>query len=152
MIRYKWGISCNDFVVLHVGHIRSNRNLEVFKQLQKIPGLQVVIVGGTTNPVDEELENRLKFAGCKVFHRYIKDISNLYKMADLYIFPTKYRHDFYPQSYNETGAIDFPLSVLEAMACNLFVITTRFGALPRVFVEGKGLSFLRRMRRLLTLR
>ena len=34
-----------------------------------------------------------------------------------------------------------PLSVLEAMSCNLPVITTRFGALPRAFAEGNGLTF-----------
>ena len=140
-LREKWGISCNDFIVLHVGHIRRNRNLEVFKQIQEIPGLQVVIVGGTTNPADEALKGELISAGCLVFHRYINDISELYKTADLYVFPTKYRHDRLPQSYDEIGAVDMPLSVLEAMACNLPVVTTRFGALQRLFKPGGGLHY-----------
>ena len=140
-LREKWGISYNDFVVLHVGHIRRNRNLEVFKQLQEIPGLQVVIVGGTTNPADEALKGELISAGCLVFHRYINDISELYKMADLYVFPTKYRHDRLPQSYDEIGAVDMPLSVIEAMSCNLPVITSRFGALQRLFQPGDGLHY-----------
>lgn len=35
-----------------------------------------------------------------------------------------------------------PLSVLEAMSCNLPVVTTKFGALPRIFKEGDGLIFV----------
>ena len=35
-----------------------------------------------------------------------------------------------------------PLSVLESMSCNLPVITTKFGALPKVFEEGDGLFFV----------
>jgi glycosyltransferase involved in cell wall biosynthesis len=31
---------------------------------------------------------------------------------------------------------------MEAMACNLPVVSTRFGALPRVFPEGGGLFFV----------
>jgi len=140
-LKKKWGISCNDFVVLHVGHIRRNRNLEIFKQIQERSGLQVVIVGGRTNPADERLKNQLLAAGCRVYHRYISNISELYKMADLYIFPTKYIHNRLPQSYNEIGAVDMPLSVLEAMACNLPVITTSFGALTRLFSPGEGYYF-----------
>ncbi|MCK4348111.1 MAG: glycosyltransferase [Thermoplasmatales archaeon] len=140
-IREKWGILSDKFVVLHVGHIRRNRNLEVFKQLQEIPGLQVVIVGGTANPANEALKSELISCGCRVYHHYISDISEVYKMADLYVFPTKYRHNRLPQSYNEIGAIDMPLSVLEAMSTDLPVITTRFGALPRIFEQGKGFHF-----------
>ena len=140
-LRSKWKISHRDFVILHVGHIRKNRNLDQLIRIQKIPGIQVVIAAGTTSPVDEELKNRLIVSGCIVYHRYIHDIESLYKLSDLYIFPTQYRYNSLPQSYNEIGAIDIPLSVLEAMACNLSVITTRFGALPRIFVEGRGLSF-----------
>jgi len=140
-IREKWGISKGDFVVLHVGHIRKNRNLDILKEIQETSGLQVVIVGGTTNPADEALKDELKSAGCKVYHRYINDISQVYKMADLYVFPTKYNHKSLPKSYNEIGAIDFPLSVLEAMAVNLPIITTRFGGLPRLFDEKEGFYF-----------
>jgi len=40
------------------------------------------------------------------------------------------------------GCIDMPLSILEAMACNLPVITTRFGAFPRLFAEGDGFRYV----------
>jgi glycosyltransferase involved in cell wall biosynthesis len=35
-----------------------------------------------------------------------------------------------------------PLSVLEAMSCNLPVVTTRFGALPRAVESGDGVIFV----------
>lgn len=140
-LREKCGISYSEFIVLHVGHIRRNRNLEIFKRIQKIPGLQVVIVGGTTNPADEALKSELIYSGCRVYHHYINDISEVYKMADLYVFPTKYNHKSLPKSYNEIGAVDLPLSVLEAMAVNLPIITTRFGGLPRLFDEKEGFYF-----------
>jgi len=147
-LRKKWGISYDKFVALHVGHIRKNRNLEVFKRIQKIPGLQVVIVGGTTNHANKALKDELVSANCKVYHRYIDNISDLYKMADLYVFPTKYDHKKLPESYNKVGAIDLPLSILEAMSCNLPVITTPFGALPRIFIEGNGLYYFQSVKEL----
>ena len=68
-------------------------------------------------------------------------MSRFYKMADLYIFPLKNTGDKLPESYDQMGAIDIPLSVLEAMGCNLPVITTSFGGLPRFFKPGDGLYF-----------
>jgi glycosyltransferase involved in cell wall biosynthesis len=35
-----------------------------------------------------------------------------------------------------------PLSVLEAMACNLPVVTTRFGGLADCFADGDGFRFV----------
>ena len=43
---------------------------------------------------------------------------------------------------NVADCIEMPLSVLEAMSCNLPVISTKFGALPRIFEEGDGLIFV----------
>lgn len=53
-------------------------------------------------------------------------------MADCYLFPVR----------DDIASIDLPLSVLEAMSCNLPFITTRFGGLDEVFEEGEGLFFL----------
>ena len=52
-------------------------------------------------------------------------------MADCYLFPV----------FHATSAIDAPLSVLEAMACNLPIVTTRFGALPGMFQSGNGFYY-----------
>jgi glycosyltransferase involved in cell wall biosynthesis len=81
-------------------------------------------------------ENRflreLERVGCTVWKSFFKRIEEIYAMSDCYVFPVK----------SEKNAIQLPLSVLEAMACNLPVITTKFGALPYVFTEGNGLFFV----------
>ncbi len=140
-IRREFGLNSDTSIVLHVGHIKSNRNLGVFKKIQKIKDAQVVIVGGITETADEELKKNLQKDGIKIYNDFYDDISKFYKMADLYIFPLKDNGDKLPDSYNQVGAIDMPLSVLEAMACNLPVISTEFGALPRILETGNGLTF-----------
>ena len=142
-IRQKLSLSLEKKIVLHVGHFKANRTLEIFKEIQKIENLQVAIVGGVTETSDESLIKDLQRAGIKCFHKYYEDISQFYKMADLYVFPLKDTGDKLPDSYNQVGAIDMPLSVLEAMACNLPVISTEFGALPRILETGDGLTFCR---------
>lgn len=140
-IRNELGLPQNKKIILHVGHIKANRKLEVFKKIQEIDNVQVVIVGGATEAADETLLKDLQESGIKVFHKYYKDISQFYKMSDLYVFPVKDAGNKLPKEYNQVGAIDLPLSVMEAMSCNLPVITTRFGALQRLFEPGDGLLF-----------
>lgn len=53
-------------------------------------------------------------------------------MSDCYLFLVE----------DPIGCIEIPLSVLEAMACNLPVITTRFGGLSDWFREKDGLIFI----------
>ena len=142
-IRHKLGLSMDKKIVLHVGHFKSNRNLEIFIKIQEIENLQVIIVGGITETADEALKKELQRAGIRCFHNLYKDITQFYKMADLYVFPIEDTGNKLPDSYNQVGAIDMPLSVLEAMACNLPVVTTEFGALPRLFETSDGLTFCR---------
>jgi len=73
-----------------------------------------------------------------VWNKYFENIEEIYGIADCYAFPTT----------DETASIGIPLTVLEAMACNLPVITTKFGGLPRIFREGEGLFFLKNQPRL----
>jgi glycosyltransferase involved in cell wall biosynthesis len=128
-------------IILHVGHIKSNRNLEIFKNIQKIKSVQVVIVGSTAQKLDDRLKNELENSGIIVFHEYFNDISAIYKAADLYVFTIHDNGVNLPGGYNQVGAIDLPLSVLEAMACNLPIFTTRFGALPRLFKDDDGFHY-----------
>jgi glycosyltransferase involved in cell wall biosynthesis len=74
----------------------------------------------------------LTTSGCLVWRRHFRKIEELYQLADLYVFPV----------IDRLGSIELPLSVMEAMSCNLLVVSTKFGALPRILKEEDGLIFI----------
>lgn len=122
-------------VILHVGHLRAGRGLDAMKALAGREELHLVLAASTANPADESLERELKQVGIEVHHEYFPRIEDLYRAADLYLFPVR----------AGSGSIEFPLSVLEAMACNLPVVSTPFGALPESFTAGDGLQYFQAM-------
>jgi glycosyltransferase involved in cell wall biosynthesis len=99
---------------------------------EKLPTIEVIIAGSTYNQDDKELYKRLVDEGIRIFSEYIPRMEDIYNLADFYIFPV----------LREDGAIETPLSVLEAMACNLPVITTRFGSLPDTFKEDEYFHYV----------
>jgi len=130
-LRRTHGLSEEDFVVLHIGHIREGRNIGVLERLQ-VPGIQVLIAGSTFFPADAALTHQLEARGVRFLKQYFDHVEEMYQLADLYVFPTM----------SEEACIGQPLSVLEAMACNLPVVSTRFGGLPDLFPdEGGGLFY-----------
>jgi glycosyltransferase involved in cell wall biosynthesis len=130
-LRRIYGLGERDFVVLHVGHIREGRNIGALERLQ-VPGTQVLVAGSTFSPPDAALANQLEARGVRFLTRYLDHVEQMYQLADLYVFPT----------ISEGACIGQPLSVLEAMACNLPVVSTRFGGLPDLFPsEGGGLFY-----------
>ncbi len=130
-LREKYAIRRDVFVILHVGPIIKRRNIEFLKNVQDA-NHQVIIVGRM--PADKQLHQVLVGAGCMVLTDCVEHIEEMYALSDCYIFPTP--------AANKGASIEIPLSVLEAMSCNLPVITTRFGALPRALEEGGGLVFV----------
>ena len=130
-LRKKWDIDSNKFIILHIGHIKSNRNIEILSGLNSKDD-QVIIAGSTSTQAEKELKSKLRKSGCIVFNKYIEHIEEIYQLADAYIFPT----------VDQESSIEIPLSVLEAMSCNLPVITTKFRGLPTVFEDGDGLIFI----------
>lgn len=130
LIRKGLGVDAKKFTVLHVGHVNEGRNVETLSDIAGL-GCQVIFVATTSTKPDFTLLARLKKAGVVVLRTFFKNIEDVYKMADSYVFPT----------IDDRYAVNIPLSVLEAMACNLPVVTTRFGGLPRMFREGAGLLF-----------
>ena len=130
-LRKKWCIDNNKFVILHVGHIKDNRNIEILNRLSSKDN-QVIIVGSTSTQTKKELELKLRKLGYIIFSKYIEHIEEIYQLADVYIFPT----------IDQESSIEIPLSVLEAMSCNLPVITTKFRGLPDIFSSENGLFFV----------
>jgi glycosyltransferase involved in cell wall biosynthesis len=131
-LRGFYGIGRDEFVVLHVGPMKRKRNLGVLAEIQKSGYAQVLVVGREGERIDNALVRRLEETGCIVWIRHFPNIENIYQISDFYVFPT----------LNEKACIETPLSVLEAMACNLPIISTRFGALTEMFSEGDGVHFL----------
>lgn len=130
-LRHRYGIDPDAWVLLHVGHIKERRGVEILRDLQG-DGVQVLLVGSTSTMQNNALAKRLQDAGILVIREYISHIEEIYRLADCYLFLTT----------DERSAIEVPLSVLEAMACNLPVITTRYGGLPDCFAEGGGLFYV----------
>lgn len=130
-LRDKYGIPQDRFVILHLASLKKERNLDIFKCLQKQEGNTVLIIGRENEKRDESVVKELKDAGCLVLIKHFSNIEEIYNLADCYLFPV----------IDKKACVETPLSVLEAMSCNLPVISTRFGALPRLFNEGGGFIF-----------
>lgn len=128
-IRYK--IKPDKFLILHVGSIRRSRNLQVLASLQNEEN-QVLVIGSTATPSEVSVYRLLTAKGVIVLRNYFEKIHEIYGLADCYIFPV----------VDEAGSVEMPLTVLEAMACNLPVISLKFAALPRIFTAGNGLFFV----------
>jgi len=129
-LREKYGFKSDDKIILHVGHIKKTRNLEVLKCL--IPfGYKIIVIGSTTTVADNAFQEYLEEIGFYIIREYIPNIQELYQLADIYVFPVS--------SFN--NAIEFPLSILEAIACNIPVLSTRFGGLIDFFNENQYFKF-----------
>ncbi|MFX0206726.1 MAG: glycosyltransferase family 4 protein [Candidatus Hodarchaeota archaeon] len=132
-LRKKYGINEDKFLICHVGSLKKWRNVSLLKKLQK-ENNQVLVVGSTSTGRDKKLCQELQQEeNCLVWTDYVEDMEEIYALSDCYVFPTM---------EERIGSIEMPLSVLEAMSCNLPVISTKFGGLPEFFQEGDGLFFV----------
>jgi len=130
-LRSKYGFNFSKKIILHVGHIKTTRNIASFISIQNTGKFQVVLVGSTSTRQDNKLKGKMRDAGIIVIDSYIENIEEIYQLADIYVFPVR----------REDSAIDMPLSVLEAISCNLPIVTTRFGALPDYFSEDNSFKY-----------
>lgn len=123
-IRRKYNIPIDKKVVLHVGHLTKERNIE---QLLKINDeYHIVIVASyVSDDINEAKKIKQKLEeknNITIIDSYIENIQEIYQMSDVYFFPT----------LNSEGCIDNPLSVMEAASCNLPIITTYYGELKEL--------------------
>lgn len=105
--------------------------MQFMERVQNIENTQVVVIGSTSYPEDKKLVQKLKKSGIIIISNYIENIEELYQSADCYLFPV----------FSESACIEIPLSVLEAMACNLPVVSTRFGGLSNLVSEQNGFFY-----------
>ena len=131
-LREKYGIPQDKFISLHVGHIKKKRNLLLLTEVLDKKEDFLLIVGSTSTKKEQDVYQKLeRKENVRVITHYIEKIEEIYRLADCYLFPVK----------DYKSAIDVPLSVLEAMACNLPVITTEFGGLVDLFKEDSQKGF-----------
>jgi glycosyltransferase involved in cell wall biosynthesis len=130
-LRKKYGVDEKALVVLHVGHINYHRNIQLLSRVAGLQGVQALIVGSTSTTQDDSLIHSLSSKHVMIIGDYLPNIEEVYQLADVYLFPVN----------SEGAAVGVPLSILEAMACNLPVISTPFGGLPLLFEAGNGVSY-----------
>jgi len=131
-LRADYGIAPSTRLIVHVGHLKRGRNVQALIPLHDPPDQRVLVVGSTSTEQDEALAAELRDRGIQVITGFVPQIASIYQMADAYVFPV----------VAEDSAIDVPLSVLEAMACALPVVATRYGGLPALLPDGPGLRYV----------
>jgi len=109
-LRKKYGFEVGIPLVLHVGHLSQGRGLEDFLQLPKGRFQRLIVASGMFN--GDEVEKTLLDDGVTILKEYLPDVSEVYRMADVYLFPTK----------SAEFVISVPLSVMEALSCGIPVV------------------------------
>lgn len=122
ILREKYNLPKNKFIISHMGHLNYGRNLQSLIQLQK-DDIQIVVVCSTSTPKDaigpDEIKTDLLKNGVIIIDSFIENIAEVYQLSDLYIFPVVAKN----------SSIGMPLSILEARACGVKVLTTDFGSI-----------------------
>ncbi|MDY7394082.1 glycosyltransferase family 4 protein [Aureibaculum sp. 2210JD6-5] len=134
-LRKKYNLPLEAFIISHMGHLNEGRNLKTLIPLQNEDN-QVVIVSSSSTPTDalgkDSLKDYLVKSGIIILDRYIENIEEIYQLSDLYIFPVM----------KKNSSIGMPLSVLEARACGIPVLTTNYGSLSQFLgTDNDGIKY-----------
>ena len=117
-LRKKYGISPDKPVILHVGHLKSGRNIAEMKKFGSQYQVVLVVSTLTKDEQDETIRKELSEQGnIKIIDEYIPNIEEIYQLSDVYFFPV----------VASGNCIDIPLSCMEAASCNKPVVTTLYG-------------------------
>lgn len=126
-LRRALGLPGSAYIVLHVGHLKPARGILALRAVQALDGVQAVLVSSSSTEADAGARRALMEAGVRVVDQHLPNVEEYYRAANCYLFPVR----------SSLDAIELPLSVLEAAACDLPIVTTRFGGLPAL-LEGAG--------------
>lgn len=129
-LRDRYDIPRDAYVYLHIGHLSPHRNLDTLAALAADPSAVVVLVGSTSTEEDRAVRAALEAAGVRVI-REVVPVHEFYRLADCYVFPV---HD-------SDGCVEIPLSVLEALASGLPVLSRPFGGLRDFLPPGDDLRY-----------
>ena len=110
-LRRKYGVDPELPLVVHVGHLSEGRGLEKFLHLPKERYSRLIVASGMFN--SDEVESKLMADGVTIIKEYLPDVSEIYRMADVYLFPTR----------SAEFVISIPLSVMESLACGTPVVS-----------------------------
>tara|TARA_Y100001958_G_C21238729_1_gene565837 strand:- start:2271 stop:3302 length:1032 start_codon:yes stop_codon:yes gene_type:complete len=125
-LRKKYELDKNKFIVSHMGHLNEKRNLEMLIPIQR-SGIQVIIVTSTSSPKSSSfnlnIKQKLQQEGIIVYDYFIESIEEIYQLSDIYVFPV----------IDENASIGMPLSILEARACGIPVVSTDYGSVSFFF-------------------
>jgi len=131
-IRKELGLPEDAFIALHVGHLRKARGL--LKMASLVPkGITPVIIVAKSTGRDAGFKEQLIRGKCIVIDEFIQRIESYYQASNCYAFPTQ----------STLRSMDLPLSVLEAMACNLPIVSYDFGCISKLFGGTAGIRIVR---------
>ena len=138
-LREKYGLPVNDFIVLTIIPVRRSSDTAhvidiAAAYMGRINVQVVVVVNVATQPIQSIIEPIVN-CGCRIYTSFISNIEEFYMLSDCFIFTTP--ADIGYRQYR----MEFPLSILEAMSCNLPIITTRFGAIYENLNGIEGIYF-----------
>ena len=114
-------------LALFAGDIRTNRkNLDtVLQAMMQVPELHLAVVGNTTGSTYPQLAEKLKLGGRVHFLGYRRDLPDVMRAADFFVFPSRYE--------------PFGMVVTEAMASGLPVIITASAGAAEVVTPDCGI-------------
>ena len=132
LLRVKYHIPTSKLVVLHVGHLKSGRNVDKLIGINKQFHIILVVSSVTESEKDNVIRTMLENRGdITIIDSYLQKVQEIYQLADVYLFPVQ----------EIENCIDVPLSVMEAAACNLPIVTTEYGELA-TFKSQDGFLFI----------